>query len=70
MEKGAAGENVRILQQRLIDLGFLTNDIADGKYGGNTEAAVKKVQKVVGLPETGTADQLTQAYIFGDIVPE
>jgi len=52
IQKGATGETVRILQQRLIDLQCLTNDVADGRFGDNTEAAVRIFQRSAGLPET------------------
>ena len=70
IEKGAIGENVRILQQRLIDLCYLTNDIADGQFGDNTVSAIKKFQKAVGISETGIADEMTQAILFGDVAPK
>lgn len=68
IQKGATGETVRILQQRLIDLGCLTNDVADGRFGDNTEAAVKIFQRSAGLPETGVADEMTQYMMFRDII--
>ena len=49
---------------------FLTGSIADGDYGGMTETAVKKFQKAVGLEETGIADEMTQAILYGDVAPK
>ena len=68
IQKGATGETVRILQQRLIDLQCLTNDVADGRFGDNTEAAVRIFQRSAGLPETGVADEMTQYMMFKDVI--
>ena len=68
LQKGATGETVRILQQRLIDLQCLTNDVADGRFGDNTEAAVRIFQRSAGLPETGVADEMTQYMMFKDVI--
>lgn len=43
LSRGARGENVQALQERLIQLGFL-NDRADGQYGAKTEQAVMEAQ--------------------------
>ena len=61
---GSNGEAVKALQQRLIDLGYLTNDKADGVYGDNTVAAVIKFQNKAGVSVTGVADEMTQALLF------
>ena len=66
---GANGESVKALQQRLIDLGYLTNDKADGVYGDNTVAAVTKFQNKVGVSVTGVADEMTQAMLFMENAP-
>ena len=44
LETGDSGEEVRTLQQRLKELGFLTG-AADGKFGPKTEAAVVEFKK-------------------------
>lgn len=69
LEKGSKGDDVKVLQQRLIDLYYL-NDKADGSYGNKTKAAVEKFQKSVGLEVTGIADPLTQARLFADDAPQ
>ena len=56
---GQEGEAVQALQIKLIENRFLY-DPADGIYGSRTEKAVKRVQKMAGLPETGVADARTQ----------
>ncbi len=46
LRTGKNGEDTRRLQQRLIDLGFLTGK-ADGYYGPNTEAAVIALENYI-----------------------
>lgn len=54
LERGAKGDEVKTLQQHLIDLGYLTDkSMADGIYGPQTEAAVKKFQKDMGIEAHG-----------------
>ena len=48
LKKGSRGEEVKELQQQMIDLGVLEGS-ADGVYGKKTEAAVKKLQKYFAL---------------------
>lgn len=64
LKKGSKGEDVRALQERLIELGYL-NDKADGSYGNKTKEAVELFQfacdyRVI----TGIADSITQEEIF------
>ncbi len=53
--RGDEGEGVMLLQQKLIDLGFLTGQ-PDGQYGYWTACAVEEAQKAFGLEQTGIAD--------------
>lgn len=53
--KGEKGDDVKILQQQLIDLGYLTGT-ADGDFGGKTEKAIKAAQEDFGQEPTGIAD--------------
>ena len=61
---GAVGEEVKVLQNRLLDLGFWL-DAADGEYGWLTSQAVMAFQKTYGgvfeLKTTGIADDKTVA---------
>jgi peptidoglycan hydrolase-like protein with peptidoglycan-binding domain len=61
---GAVGEEVKVLQNRLLDLGFWL-DAADGEYGWLTSQAVMAFQKTYGgvfeLKTTGNADDKTIA---------
>jgi peptidoglycan hydrolase-like protein with peptidoglycan-binding domain len=60
---GSHGDDVRRIQQRLIDLKFL-NDAADGRFGPKTEAAVKAYQKNGGLSSDGIVGPRTVAKLF------
>lgn len=53
--KGSKDEDVKRLQQALIDQGFLTGS-ANGQFGKMTEAAVKAAQKSFELEPSGIAD--------------
>lgn len=60
---GYSGTDVKRLQQRLIDLGWLAGK-ADGEYGGATEAAVKAFQKKSGIWDDGIAGPDTQTKLY------
>ena len=53
-----AEEQIRDIQQRLIDLGYLTGK-ADGLIGPRTQASLELYQKLRGLPVTGEPDAAT-----------
>jgi peptidoglycan hydrolase-like protein with peptidoglycan-binding domain len=38
LARGSRGDNVKLLQEKLIELGYL-NDTADGIYGAKTQTA-------------------------------
>lgn len=66
--KGRQNEQVRALQEQLIRLGYLDKGQADAIYGPKTEAAVKKLQKDLGVEVTGAWDKLTiRAARFSDM---
>ena len=50
---GAKGAEVRKLQERLIELGYLEEGSADGAYGRKTANAVKSFQYYNGLTQDG-----------------
>ena len=65
LENGASGSKVRTLQQRLIDLGWLSGEV-DGKYGNATEYAVKAFQKrYSSLWDDGVAGPDTLKQLYG-----
>jgi N-acetylmuramoyl-L-alanine amidase len=55
-----AGDDVYTLQQRMLDLGFDTGRV-DGYFGARTEAALRDVQRNLGLPPDGTCGPATLA---------
>ena len=65
LARGAKGEDVKVLQQRLKDLGYLSGSV-DGDYGGGTERAVSAFQNQHKIPVTGIADMETQEILFSD----
>ncbi|MBR5985583.1 MAG: peptidoglycan-binding protein [Clostridia bacterium] len=64
---GSMGANVKNLQKRLIELGYLTGT-ASGSYDQATVAAVKRFEQMYGREQTGEASQLMQHYLFSDSV--
>ena len=63
LEKGSTGEKVHLLQEEIngIHKGYpaIPEVAVDGIYGPATQAAVKKIQSVFGLPATGIVDYPT-----------
>ncbi len=58
-------EDARAIQQRLIELGYLTGS-ADGIFGPKSESATRAFQQLHGLPVTGWIDDATRAALFSD----
>lgn len=69
LEKGSKGDDVKALQQRLVDLYWLSGSV-DGDYGNKTKDAVERFQEAAKLPVTGVADIETQTALFADDAPE
>ena len=63
LKKNSTGEDVKKLQQALIDLGYLA-DAADGTFGANTQEAVTRFQAVNGLSADGLAGAKTQELLY------
>ena len=57
---GCSGEEVQVLQQGLIDLGYLEGT-ADGRFGDKTEEAVRAFQRSKGLTPDGLAGTKTRS---------
>ncbi len=57
-KRGSTGNEVRLIQQRLIQWGYMTGSV-DGIYGSKTEAAVKRFQQNNGLTPDGIAGSAT-----------
>ena len=66
LRHGSKGEEVRKLQQALIDLGYL-GGTADGIFGNNTENAVRKFQKSNKLTVDGLAGNKTLQLLYGKV---
>ena len=64
LEAGDRGKNVRKLQERLIELGYLPEGEADGAYGEKTRQAVKQFQRNNGLTADGVAGDATQTFLY------
>ncbi|MBQ3761331.1 MAG: peptidoglycan-binding protein [Clostridia bacterium] len=65
LSTGSMGEDVRRLQLRLIELGYLSGE-ADGEYGSMTRRAVEAFEQAYGQPATGVATTTLQQYLFSD----
>lgn len=67
LQIGSSGEEVRKLQQRLVDEGYSVGEAGvDGKYGNDTAAAVKRYQTSNQLTVDGVAGPLTQSRLYGE----
>ena len=64
MTIGSQGENVKKLQQKLIDLNLLSG-APDGKFGKYTAEAVKTLQGRYGMEKTGVADAAFLDKLYG-----
>jgi len=68
LQKGDRGDEVKKVQQGLIEKGLLSGE-ADGIYGSSTQTAVEQFQEylyTLGLADvavTGVADEITQTYL-------
>ncbi len=63
LEEGDQGDEVLAIQERLEELGYLT-EAYDGHYGSTTAGCVSRFQSANGLESTGTADPATQLALF------
>ncbi|MGN0970623.1 MAG: peptidoglycan-binding protein, partial [Aristaeellaceae bacterium] len=61
--QGDSGENVKLVQQRLKDLGYYTGTV-DGKFGSGSVAALKTFQTKNGLNADGVAGSGTYELLF------
>lgn len=65
LNMGSRGTYVRILQQKLIDMGYLTGE-ADGIYGNQTRDAVLAFQQRNDLEADGIAGRMTLDKLYND----
>lgn len=59
---GSSGSEVRRIQQKLADLGYYSGSV-DGIFGQNTQSAVKRFQRDVGLTADGIVGSATLLYL-------
>ena len=64
LKNGSSGEEVKKLQQRLYELGYLDASKVSGNFMKYTTRAVKLIQTQNGLPSNGIVDQETWDVIF------
>ena len=65
LKSGSKGEEVRSLQLRLLELGYLDGE-PDGIYGPGTKEAVKAFQKRNSLSVDGIAGRQTQTQLYSE----
>ena len=65
LSRGSKGEQVKLVQQRLTDLGYFDGPIS-GNYMNQTQAAVKEFQAKNGLTADGVTGEDTWAVLFDD----
>jgi len=66
LKEGAEGQDVKALQEQLVDLGYLTASAVDRIYGPVTVAAVEAFQKRNGLHVDGLAGEKTLELLYSD----
>lgn len=64
LKSGSSGDDVRAVQARLIELGYLRQGSNDGVYGKGTTNAVKAFQQQNGLGVDGSAGPKTLEKLF------
>lgn len=64
--EGAEGRDVKLLQEQLVELGYLASGEVDRIYGEKTIDAVKAFQKRNGLTQDGKAGEKTLEKLFSD----
>ena len=67
LSKNSSGDDVRKLQQKLVELGYLAADQVSGQYLTSTENAVIAFQRAKGLTVDGIAGSKTQHALFGTV---
>lgn len=71
LKRGSKGEDVRMLQQLLMQIGYeLPKYGADGEYGAETVTAVQKFQRANGLDADGMYGSKSHAELMGIIAED
>lgn len=69
VSKGEEGTDIRRIQERLYELGYLeSEDLVTGSFGDRTEAAVLKLQEINGITQDGTVGRQTMNLLYSDTV--
>lgn len=68
LKQGMSGDAVKRLQNRLIELGYMTGT-ADGNFGASTKTAVAAFQRKAGLDADGIAGPTTLAVLYDNDAP-
>ena len=68
--KGDSDETIAVVQQRLMDLGYMDPDEPTEHFGSMTLEAVESFQKLNGFEVTGVIDEATYARLFSDEAAE
>ena len=66
MIEGSEGRDVKMLQEQLVDYGYLNKSDVDSVYGEKTVEAVKAFQKRNGLSADGKAGEKTLEKLFSE----
>lgn len=67
VSKGVSGEDIKRIQSRLYELGYLaTPDLVTGQFGDITEEAVIKLQEVNGITADGKVGHQTMNLLYSD----
>ena len=61
---GMTGEQVRQVQSRLAELGYLSASFVNGVYDDNTRQAIRRFQQANGLTADGAAGSATQSRLY------
>ena len=61
---GMTGEQVRQVQSRLAELGYLSASFVSGVYDDNTRQAIRRFQQANGLSADGAAGSATQSRLY------
>lgn len=69
-QKGDDDETIAVVQQRLMDLGYMDSDEPTEHFGSITLEALKQFQKRNGLEENGILDESSYALMFSDSAKE
>ena len=68
-QKDDEGDDIRRIQQRLYELGYLaTENMVTGHFGDSTEAAVMKMQEVNELEQDGKVGRKTMNLLYSEEV--